>query len=331
MDAPTTTAAVNPAVDFPATEMLSTEQITAPADADPFAPTEEAAPVEDESPLAIAPPRPRVGRSNPWVIPLIIAPLAFYSFMATLYILDTRYLHFFTPPPPPHPLEILPDLDGDNAGNAKRGKQSSFQYKGTDPDSPLAPQSRVGLGKTLAVGDLEVTPEKVERRRQVWVTGTKEQPFPEDVLTLTLRLRNRSADVTFKPMDRFFSRKWPTKNKAQNKPYTYLEMGEQKFYGGPLDWVPLAKASSDWIYYLQGQNVDEELKPGQDMTTFFCTDPEQHVVKAVEGYRGKLVWRLHLRRGLVKWTTRNGVERDDPATTVVGVEFTAADIAKGSD
>jgi hypothetical protein len=62
------------------------------------------------------------------------------------------------------------------------------------------------------------------------------------------------------------------------------------------------------------------------MTTFFCTNPEEHVVRALDGYAGPLVWHVQLRRGLVRWTTRDGVEREDSATTVIGVEFSAADV-----
>jgi len=301
----------------------------APAVPDPVAPTEEApAPPQEESlPLPVAPTH-RVRRSNPWVIPLIIAPLVFYSFMATLYILDTRYLHFVTPPPPPHPLEILPDIEGDNKGGANRGgKHGSIDTRWPNAEQPLPAHLRVPLGGTLAIGDLEVTPEKVERKRIAYdIPGYNPAPAPEDSLAVTLRLRNRSQDVTFKPMDRFFAR-------ARTSPgaipqYTILEMGERKFYGGPLEWIPLARAKDHFIEYVEKQAVNHELKPGEEMTTFVCTNPKDHAVEALDSYQGRLLWRVQLRRGLVKWTTRNGVDRDDPATAVVGIEFSADDVKK---
>ena len=52
---------------------------------------------------------------------------------------------------------------------------------------------------------------------------------------------------------------------------------------------------------------------------------------ALDSYGGPLVWHVQLRRGLVKWTTRDGVEREDSATAVVGVEFSAADVRKAAD
>jgi hypothetical protein len=310
------------------TEVVPPDGAAAPAGAEAPAP----APPEEGLPLPVMQ-KPRVARSNPWVIPLVIAPLVFYSLMATIYILDTQFLHFFTPPPPPHPLEILPDLEGDNKGAATRGgKHSSVPYVRPDPEQALDPSLRVRLGQTHAVGDLEVTPVKVEQRRHALLTGRAVEPFAEDVLSVTLRLRNRSADVTFKPMDRFFSAAWSNKSRRE-KPYTLLEMGDRKFYGGPLPWISLATArkTRDYIDYVDKQEVNTELKPGEQMTTFFCTNPEDHVVKALEGYQGRLLWRVQLRRGLVKWTTQNGVTREDPATTVVGIEFAAADVTKAAD
>jgi hypothetical protein len=284
-------------------------------------PQETAAPpAEGGLPLLTIEPKHRVARGNPWVIPLVIAPLAFYSFMATLYILDTKFFHLATPPPPPHPLEILPDTEGDNKGAAGRGaKHSSTRTWWPDPDQPLAPAMCVGLGQTLAVGDLEVRPEKVERRRLGWEIDQAFDPFPSDVLSLTLRLRNRSQDVTFKPMDRYFAR---ARSSDPNRPqYTLLEMGGRRFFGGPLDW----KRRNEFV---KGQAVNKELKPGDEMTTFVCTNPDDHAVKALDAYDGPLLWHVQLRRGLVRWTTKDGVDREDPATTVVGVEFTSADVKK---
>jgi hypothetical protein len=317
----------------PSVTELAPPEPAATTEADTFAPPSESEspPVPDEEglPVLTVPPRARVGRSNPWVIPLIIAPLAFYSFMATVYIIDTKYLHFMTPAPPPHPLEMLPDLEGDNKGAAGHGsKRASARVKLEDPDTPLPSQLRVPLGGTLTIGDLEVTPQRVERARHAWAIGNTTQPFGEDVLSLTLRLRNRSEDDVFKPMDRYFSRAWKKNDPTDHKPYTYLEMGDRKFYGGPLDWLPLNRAAEGHIQYVQGQIVNQELKPGEEMTTFVCTNPEEHVVRALENYSGPLLWRVQLRRGLVRWTTRDGKEREDPATAVIGVAFTAGDVRK---
>jgi hypothetical protein len=57
------------------------------------------------------------------------------------------------------------------------------------------------------------------------------------------------------------------------------------------------------------------------METFVCTDGfDAKAAEAVEGYHGPLLWRVHVRRGLVHV---NG--HDKPAGAVIGVEFTDAD------
>jgi hypothetical protein len=217
---------------------------------------------------------------------------------------------------------MLPDLEGEQKGAGRGGKRGSLQFKMPDPEQPLPAELRVPLGKTLALGDLEVTPERVERRVPAWVIGRTEQPFPEDVLVVRLRLRNRSRDDSFYPLDRYFFRE--VSKAGGGRPYTYLEMGDHKFPGGPLN---IARKNE----FIKGQDVGKELKPGEEMTTFVCTNPAQHAIKALDGYSGPLLWRVQLRRGLVKWTTRDGVDREDPATTVVGIEFSADDVQKSAD
>jgi hypothetical protein len=317
------------------TEVLPPDGAGAPAPLEAPA-TGEAPPPSPSGEMSLPPPiahKPRVARSNPWVIPLFIAPLIFYSLMATLYILDMQFLHFFSPPPPPHPLEMVPDLEGDNKGDAKHvGRRGSVDTRWPDPLQPMPPQLRVRLGGTLAIGDLEVTPLKVERKRISYdIPSYDPTPAPEDSLAVTLRLRNRSHDVAFKPMDRFFARAQKTSINAIPQ-YTLLEMGERKFIGGPLKWVSLSAAKNPNnrtpVEYVYKQVVNQELKPGEEMTTFVCTNPDDKAAKALDGYQGPLLWRVQLRRGLVGWTTKKGVQREDSATAVVGVEFTAADVIK---
>jgi len=289
----------------------------------PAAPTQEAT----AAPEVVSPPRiePRLrpSRGGGWVTAIVLVPLISYSVLATvaIVILLTERRNAS------HPLEMIPDLEGDHKGGAARGgKHGSVEFRLPNPEQPVPDQLRVPVAdppRSLAVGDLEVTPQKVERGRLQWAIGQTLQTFPEDALILRLKLRNVSRDVSFYPMDRYFVRAWP-KVQGDHKPYTLLEMGERKFYGGPLDW-------SRKNEFIKGQDVNRELKPGEEMTTFFCTNPDEHAARALDSYAGSLVWHLQLRRGLVKWTTRDGVEREDSATAVVGVEFAAADVRKAAD
>jgi len=309
---------------------LATEPAGVPG---PFGTTEEApaAPPEEGLPSLRVQPKPRPSRSSGWIIAILIVPLISYSILATVAIimLMTQLRNA------PHPLEIMPDLEGDNKGDAKRGgKRSSVDIKQTDPEQPLPAKLRAALGRTLAIGDLEVTPLAVERKPIVIKVGNYAPEAPEEALVLWLRLRNRSSDVTFKPMDRFFARVRP-QNASALKQYTILEMGTRKFYGGPLEWAPLKETtgprSSKNYEAIVGQLVNEELKPGDEMKTFVCTNPKDPVLKALDTYQGPLLWRVQLRRGVVKWTTKDGVDREDSATAVVGVEFTAADVKQGAE
>jgi hypothetical protein len=263
-------------------------------------------------------PRVRPARGGGWVIAIVIVPLISYSILATIaIILLLTQIRDAT-----HPLEMIPDIEGDHKGGATRGgRHGSVEIRMPDPAQSLPSRLRVPLAtppQTLAVGDLDVTPLKVERGPLAWSLGPGTQQFSEDVLILTLKLRNRSRDVTLFPMDRYFVRAW-SKKPGDMKPYTMLEIGARRFYGGALDW-------SRKNEYIKGQDVNRELKPGEEMTTFICTNPEEHALKALDSYDGRLLWRVQLRRGLVRWTTRDGVEREDPATAVIGVEFTPADV-----
>ena len=63
------------------------------------------------------------------------------------------------------------------------------------------------------------------------------------------------------------------------------------------------------------------------MDTFVCTDgDDKSAVDAVENYHGKLMWRVHLRRGIIT------VDADQlvPVSSVIGVEFTDDDYRKSS-
>ncbi len=307
----------------------ATEPAAGPGLSDSAGPV--AAPPEEPLPPLRVEPRTRTARNSGWIIAILIVPLISYSILATIAIIMLMTQIRNTP----HPLEILPDLEGDNKGDAKRGgKRSSLDIRQTDPEQALPAQLRVPLGHTLAIGDLEVTPLGVERGPIVIKVGNYPPEDPEITLVLWLRLRNRSSDVTFKPMDRFFARARPQSASAL-KQYTMLEMGTHKFYGGPLTWAsrretsgPRAEKNYEVIV---GQKINKELKPGDEMNTFVCTNPKDPVLKTLDSYQGPLLWRVQLRRGLVAWTTKDGVEREDSATAVVGVEFAAADVKTAAD
>ena len=65
----------------------------------------------------------------------------------------------------------------------------------------------------------------------------------------------------------------------------------------------------------------KELKPGEEVDTFICTDYKDHIGRALENYTGDLLWRVQVRRGLIRVR-----DRDISATAVIGVEFRTQDV-----
>jgi hypothetical protein len=257
----------------------------------------------------------RMPKQCGWVLPLIIIPLISYSTLATVllvkYYLDIQRLKENSP------LEYLPD-QGDGKG-ATHGKGTLSRIP--QPDQELPAKLHVGLNQTIRVGDLEVTPLRVQRRAiQFRTEGQLPKPTKQQALALELRLHNVSGDVYFKPLDAYFSRSWKEAKPSGAMPYTFLTMGKQRFYGGPIDYNRKPRLLVD------GQDQDRTLGPGEEMTTFICTDPEDKAVEVLGRLKdkGPFLWRLQVRRGLVKVD-----DHEVSASAVVGVEFDRADVQFG--
>ena len=284
-------------------------------------------------PLGIRKPRDYSGRVN-YFIPLVFLPLLLYAVLSTAV---AGYLYVKLRAQPASPFDSFPDWEGDTPGTRKDKPKLSYDRKFTT--LPLPEQLLVGLGQTIRVGDLEVTPLRVERRKVELVgEGTEEkgEQSPTDGLVLHLRLKNLADDYAFTPMDNFFDRHWKPGNDGV-PPLTLLQAGVETFYGGPAKWRPLGRGRKERREWLAGRkNIDREgLSPGQDLETVVATDAwdaavaqhlfgvddEGHAVR--KPYVGKLLWRVQLRRGLVEWKGRKL-----PATAVVGVEFTDSDYAE---
>jgi hypothetical protein len=224
----------------------------------------------------------------------------------------------------PHPLEMLNDF-GDNPP-AKRGSSSVIDI--IPPETTLPGKLQVALGQRIRLGDLEVMPTKVEQRKIVYVSENKSlqpQESQDDALVLTLELRNVSDDVYFIPTDPFFERQW-REDSGATKPYTFLEMGARRFFGGPIRRNQRGKAATS-RELIQGQENDNQiLRPHEARTTVIATDPDnREILKTLDQYHGPLVWRIQLRRGLVALR-----DREVSATAVIGVVFDDRDIIRQS-
>jgi hypothetical protein len=264
-----------------------------------------------------------------WWIGLVVLPLFLYAVLATVavYLLWERLQKA-----PPHPLEMFPDVEGDTPGVQKNGKKTSYKGQMAPEtvkrlaDSPVPAHLRVALGETLRVGDLEVTPLRVERKVvRVFVEGyPRPEPCPHESLVLHLRLRNVSADSTFTPLDNFFDRNWKAGRGAP--PLTRLEIGPHQFYGGPAEWSPRRTTANARRQWVEGRQDFEGagLGPGGETDTFVCTDGgDDKVIEELERSRGTMLWRVEVRRGLVRVGSR-----EVPAAAVIGVEFGATDVRR---
>jgi hypothetical protein len=225
-------------------------------------------------------------------------------------------------------LEVLPDYPADTPG-ATRKEQASRVIERVPPDTRLPDKLRVSLGRSIRLGDLEVTPLRVEMLKVVFCSEAPHvnpEPSRDDALVLTLRLHNVSEDDYFVPTDPAFTAQW---REGEAKPYTFLEVGPQRFYGGPFPWQPRGRRGAyrdpDPREYVRGQEDDARiLKPNQERTTVVCTDPADHAVAAaVRDYEGTLVWRVRLRRGLVAVG-----DREVSSSGVIGVQFDARQVRR---
>jgi hypothetical protein len=298
----------------PGSGLTGLSMLTAPGPDGPAAREPAAVGEEAAAGQVVVPDVARIRRAGGgWVVPILIVPLVLYSVLATIavvYLLSMNALQ-----PRPNPLEMLPD-QGENPGASHQKRSIDFHQT---PLLALPPYLRVKLGHSLTIGDIQVTPLRVELRPIVYRTEGFDRPEVSrgKSLVLWLELKNVSRDVVFRPMDRFFNRHWQKGAFESNVPFTYLETADRhRYYGGP---------ELDDRQTVEGQDLDAVLHPGETLTTFVCTDPDDGdgaVGKEVRGARGPLLYRVRLRRGLVRVHNR-----EVSATAVVGVEFSAADVA----
>jgi hypothetical protein len=308
------------------------EDATVQMDAGWSAPESSEPPRHQEATLEMSEPpaTPRRVAARGGTSLFVIGVLIFLFPYAALTTAAAIYLYYLMKNAP-NPLEMLQDAPSEYPGATRKGP-SSRVYQRVDPDTKLPPHLHVALGGAIQVGDLEVKPLKVQRKPVVFkYERSDRQPTAStnDALVLTLALKNVSQDVTFMPTDPAFVKKWRRgEDVPMNRPYNLLEVGKERFYGGPCKWSPHATAITarrdrDPQEYLEGADF-KTLKPGESMETLVATDPyDPAVLKTVDGHSGPLVWRVHVRRGLVK--TKNG---DVSATAVIGVAIKAQEVPR---
>jgi DNA-directed RNA polymerase subunit RPC12/RpoP len=260
----------------------------------------------------------------------LVLPLVSYSILATVLLvilwnrLQTREVHPL--------IAFLPDAEGDAPGVIRKPKAVTEARKRRLNAEPLPDDLKLRLGQTRTVGMLAITPQRVAWQ-QVGVGEDSAGPVKLNgpSLVLHLRLENMSTDETFQPLDRFFDRKWQD-GKATAPPLTLLEAGPKlRFYGGPAEWRPRSHARNinappEFIYLMGGEHpvadpIDRPLGAGETSEVFVCTDGNDPRTTELARYRGEFLWRVHVRRGLVRV-----LDREVPAAAVVGVVFSDRDV-----
>ena len=295
--------------------------------------------LEAPSDTAAAPrPARRSEPGTPWFMILVFSPLLLYSIVITVFAVLLYMEQRNVEERLRNRLEMLHD-GGDNPGVQKGKKVSQHTYDPKLTTLPLPDHLCTTLSKTsgrpLRIGDLQITPKRVERKRiKVFVEGSERpEPCLGDSLVLYLSLKNLSSEYAFAPLDNYFDRYWKP-GMDQLPPFTQLEAdGKYRFYGGPAKWFPLGTANErrEWV---EGRKASEPelLQPGEEKEFFVCTDGQD--AKAVyalfgvgkngevgEPYHGPFLWRIRVRRGLVTID-----DKEYSATAVVGVKFTDKDI-----
>ena len=222
--------------------------------------------------------------------------------------------------PPGHPLELIPDNFGE-FDPAQRKKVSQYRFN-VDGDLPAA--QRAALGATVTVGQLEVTPVKVERRQLViekqLVKGGKEaESTKAEALVLTVSIKNTS-DLTFHPMDPAFTRR--ANEGKKDYPITRVVVDKKRFYsGGTIDW-PIDPNKFQRVYETQQVHDAIPLRPGETREYVVFTDAKNpQVLRAVAEAREPVQWRVEVRRAPAEV---NG--KEVPVTAIVGVDFRPGDV-----
>ena len=259
--------------------------------------------------------RPRAATGG-GVNPVILYVVAGYAFLATA--LAVYGLFFKSGVDTGHPLSTIPDNFCEFAPAARK-KVTKYRFP---VDGELPADQRAGLGGKVAVGELEVTPVRIEKRRLKIITEpVKGQPREEvtqhPAFVLTLSIKNTSGDLDIYPMDPAFTRK----GAEDDKPITRLVVNKQTvFAGGWIPWPPdpdkIKKRSE-----VQQKNDYEPLRPNETREYVVFTEASAAVVKAVEGAKEPLQWRVEVRRGPVALRGK-----EIPVTAIVGVDFKASDV-----
>lgn len=287
--------------------------LDAPTSSNPFVP-----PIELPAPIAVNR-LPSAESGKPMFALTLIAP---YAVLMT--VVAATFAYKFYTAQFEHPLAVIPDLIGEyrNASQRKGGAHSVPLPK---PDQPLPAHLTTSINVPTQVGQVEVTPLKIEFRP--WTAHSKNRRKDEpdvvpikETLVLTLRIRNTSTDQIIFPMDPYFDRR--PKDDDRTMPFSLIEAGGKKHYGGVIAFeTDRGDIEREWI---EGRESDNRpLMPGESREVVLVARPSaaREVADALQKAGSKATWRVHLRRGLYEFQGR-----EYSVAAVIGVRFAVGDL-----
>ncbi|MHB1556121.1 MAG: hypothetical protein ACYC61_01445 [Isosphaeraceae bacterium] len=165
---------------------------------------------------------------------------------------------------------------------------------------PLPPENLTTIGKSVHLGDLEVTPLGIEAGpvELVRTIDPDKSRRENGCLVLRLRFTNRSKDSTFAPADL---------NSVRDRELRYFDPYIATSSGPAIRLFPLALAS-EWS--IRGQKFPA-LGPGETAKTFIAAEPG-----SADRLADEMTWRVRLRTGVYR-------------TDMLGVRFTRGQVARG--
>lgn len=207
-------------------------------------------------------------------------------------------------------LESLPDVK-------PQKKDDKIVYKLVPEATEMPPGHLLSLGQSQRFGNLQVTPVRITKEPVEFVhhlgdTGVTKEPGPE-VVKLWFEFENLSTDQHIAPLDGLVFKRDDNDFENVRSNNFACRLSEKK-KGGKLAFVYDLNEFDIWN--LRGQNVAQEIAPGEKLETYIPTSEEG--VAQLMNSDEPLIWRVHFRKG---YSPKNyGV------TTVIEVAFESADI-----
>jgi hypothetical protein len=207
-------------------------------------------------------------------------------------------------------LESLPDVK-------PQKKDNKIVYKLVPEATEMPPGHLLSLGQSQRFGNLQVTPVRVTKEPVEFVhhlgdTGVTREPGPE-VVKLWFEFENLSTDQSIAPLDGLVFKR--DDNDFENvRSNNFACRLSQKKKGGELAFVYDLNEFDIWN--LRAQNAEQEIAPGEKLTTYIPTT-EEGVAQLLNSDE-PLIWRVQFRKGYSR--------KNYGVTTVIEVAFESADI-----